>query len=382
MRKLAIVTTHPIQYYIPVFQLLAKHIPLKVFYTGGTAGMNKYDKGFNKRISWDIPLLQGYDFEFIPNYAYSPGSHHFLGILNLNAARQIRNFSPSTLLIYGWAYLSHLTLILSFKHKLPILFRGDSKLIQGKSRIKGFLKCLLLRRTYRHVYKALYVGTANCAYFNTYGLTELQLAFAPHAIDNIRFSEDRSSEVHSLRQELGIRAEEIVVLFTGKLLEIKNPALLINAFCSMNIPDTHLLIVGSGLLEQELKILASRKSSSRSIHFLPFQNQSRMPVIYQACDLFCIPTKAPGETWGLAVNEAMAAGRAILASDEVGSAVDLVSAENGLIFKSDNLIDLTQKLTGLVASKNELTRLGENSKQKIAEWSLEKQVHQILAQVN
>ena len=382
MRKLAIVITHPIQYYIPVFQLLAKHIPLKVFYTGGTAGMNKYDKGFNKRISWDIPLLQGYDYEFIPNYAYSPGSHHFLGILNLNAARQIRNFNPSTLLIYGWAYLSHLTLILSFKHKLPILFRGDSKLIQGKSRITDFLKSLLLRRTYRHVYKALYVGTANRAYFNTYGLTEPQLAFAPHAIDNIRFSEDRSSEVHSLRQELGIRAEEIVVLFTGKLMENKNPALLIKAFCSMNIPDTHLLIVGSGLLEQELKILASRKSSSRSIHFLPFQNQSRMPVIYQACDLFCIPTKAPGETWGLAVNEAMAAGRAILASDEVGSAVDLVSAENGLIFKSDNLIDLTQKLTGLVASKNELTRLGENSKQKIAEWSLEKQVHQILAQVN
>ena len=285
MRKLAIVITHPIQYYIPVFQLLAKHIPLKVFYTAGMAGINKYDKGFNKRISWDIPLLQGYDYEFIPNYAYSPGSHHFLGILNLNAARQIRNFNPSTLLIYGWAYLSHLTLILSFKHKLPILFRGDSKLIQGKSRITDFLKSLLLRRTYRHVYKALYVGTANRAYFNTYGLTEPQLAFAPHAIDNIRFSEDRSSEVHSLRQELGIRAEEIVVLFTGKLMENKNPALLIKAFCSMNIPDTHLLIVGSGLLEQELKNLASRKSSSRSIHFLPFQNQSRMPVIYQACDL-------------------------------------------------------------------------------------------------
>jgi glycosyltransferase involved in cell wall biosynthesis len=381
MRKLAVVITHPIQYYIPVFQLLAKHISMKVFYTAGRSSLNKYDKGFQQHISWDIPLLQGYDYEFISNYAWSSGSHHFLGIINLNAVRQIQKFKPSTLLIYGWAYLSHLILLWSFEQKITVLFRGDSKLNKSKSRIKQYLKSKLLTRIYKHVDKALYVGTANHAYFSAYGLADYRLAFAPHAIDNSRFAEDRSTERNSLRQELGIKPHEIVILFTAKLQEIKNPALLIQAFCSMDMLNTHLLIVGSGLLEQDLEKLASSHSSSNRIHFLPFQNQTRMPVIYQTCDLFCIPTKAPGETWGLAVNEAMAAGKAIIASDEVGSATDLICAENGMIFKSDSLIDLTQKLTQLVASQRELSRLGANSKKKIADWSFEKQAAQILAHV-
>ena len=381
MRKLAIIITHPIQYYIPVFQALAKHISIKVFYTAGSAGKNKYDNGFGQHINWDIPLLQGYDYEFISNYAWSPGSHHFFGILNLNAARQIRNFNPSSVLIYGWAYFSHLYLLSTLKKDLQVLFRGDSKLIQGNSAIKAWVKSLLLKRIYRHVNTALYVGSANRAYFSAYGLPDCRLAFVPHAIDNSRFAEDRSSDVLSLHQELGIQPEEIVILFTGKLLNIKNPALLIHAFCNMGISNTHLLIVGSGKLEQELRQLACRQSNSNRIHFLPFQNQSRMPVIYQACDLFCIPSKTPGETWGLAVNEAMAAGKAILASDEVASAADLVCTENGLIFKSDNLIDLTHKLTRLLASKSELSRLGANSKRKIAHWSIEKQVDRILAHV-
>lgn len=381
MKRLAIVITHPIQYYIPLFQLLTKQIRIKVFYTGGRSAINKYDKGFGQHIRWDIPLLQGYEYEFIPNFACSPGSHHFLGILNFNAAKRIRRFNPSAVLIYGWAYLSHLNLLRAFKNKIPVLFRGDSKLIKSNSRFTDYMKSLLLTSVYRDVVTAFYVGTANQAYFKAYGLRDSQLAFAPHAVDNSRFAENRITEVLALRQELGIKPEEIIILFSGKLQEIKNPALLIQAFCNMDISNTQLLMVGSGRLEEELKFLASGNSSSKRIHFLPFQNQSRMPVIYQACDLFCLPSKFPGETWGLAVNEAMAAGKAILASDEVGSALDLVSPQNGMVFKSENLDDLTQKLTALVESKTKLNRLGENSRKKIADWSLEKQVQRILAHV-
>jgi glycosyltransferase involved in cell wall biosynthesis len=379
MRKLAIVITHPIQYYTPVFQLLAKQISIKVFYTAGKSALTKYDKGFGEVISWDIPLLQGYEYEFVSNLAWSPGSHHFLGIMNFNVAKRIRMFNPSAVLIYGWAYLSHLNLIRIFKKDIPVLFRGDSKLSTHKSRVKDWLKSKLLPTVYRQVTKALYVGTANRSYYKAYGLSESQLAFVPHAVDNRRFEEDRSSEVHSLRQKLGIKHEEILVLFTGKLLKIKNPSLLIQAFSEMDMPHTHLLIVGSGLLEEELQALASRQRSPQRIHFMPFQNQSRMPVIYQACDLFCIPSKS--ETWGLAVNEAMAAGKAILASDEVGSAIDLVCARNGMTFRSDSLVDLTQKLSTLVGTKAELSLLGDQSKLKIKEWSIEKQVQQILNHV-
>jgi len=64
---------------------------------------------------------------------------------------------------------------------------------------------------------------------------------------------------------------------------------------------------------------------------LPFQNQSRMPVVYRLGDLLVLPS-AYGETWGLAVNEAVACGRPVLVSDRVGCAADVVEPGCGRIF--------------------------------------------------
>ena len=70
MKKLAIVTTHPIQYNAPVFRMLQERnvIAIKVFYTWGEKVLeNKYDPGFNRVIDWDIPLLNGYDYVMVNN---------------------------------------------------------------------------------------------------------------------------------------------------------------------------------------------------------------------------------------------------------------------------------------------------------------------------
>ncbi|MGN6533252.1 MAG: glycosyltransferase family 1 protein, partial [Ginsengibacter sp.] len=83
--RLAIITTHPIQYNAPLFSLLAKRntINIKVFYTWGEKVLqDKFDPGFGKNINWDIPLLEGYDFQFVSNISADPGSHHFGGIDN------------------------------------------------------------------------------------------------------------------------------------------------------------------------------------------------------------------------------------------------------------------------------------------------------------
>ncbi len=110
---------------------------------------------------------------------------------------------------------------------------------------------------------------------------------------------------------------------------------------------------------------------------MPFQNQQRMPAIYQSCDLFCIPSSGPGESWGLAINEAMASKRAILASTKVGAAADLVGPENGLVFESGNLDDLKCKLNRLLADKQNLKRLGAASRVKIQKWSFQHQINAI-----
>lgn len=379
-KKLAIISTHPIQYYAPVFQLLAKKMNIKVFYTAGNS-LEKYDIGFKQKIEWDIPLLEGYEYEFLENSSKNKGSHHFNGIINPNAISHLKNFQPDAILIYGWAYKSHLKIIRYFKNKIPVYFRGDSTLLNQKSSLKNLLRSLFLTWVYKHIDAAFYVGTANKAYFKKYGLKDNQLIFAPHAIDNKRFGEIRHKEALKLREQFSIKDEDILILFAGKLEPIKNPELLLSAFKKLDSTNVHLLFVGNGELEKNLKEQAiDNGQPAIKIHFLDFQNQTQIPAIYQACDIFCLPSNS--ETWGLAINEAMASGKAILASDKVGCAIDLVNAKTGSIFKHEDLKDLIQKLIALIQDKSELERMGENSLKYIQYWSFEEQVNAIIKYVN
>jgi glycosyltransferase involved in cell wall biosynthesis len=82
--------------------------------------------------------------------------------------------------------------------------------------------------------------------------------------------------------------------------------------------------------------------------FLPFQNQSRMPIVYRLGDALVLPS-GYGETWGLAVNEAQACGRPSLVSDCVGCAQDIIrEGENGAVFRTDNWEDCVRAMWQMV----------------------------------
>lgn len=376
--RLAIVTTHPIQYYSPVFKLLHERnkIDIHVFYTWGEKSIEKHDPGFNRKIEWDVPVLEGFPYEWVKNESNDPGSHHFKGIINPGLIDQINTWKPDAILIYGWGYHGHLKAIRYFKNKIPVFFRGDSTLLDEKKGLRSLLKSIFLKWLYRHVDHALYVGSNSKAYFKKYGLRENQLSFVPHAIDNSRFDVDIEDKALSLRKKLNISNNELVIMFAGKFEEKKSPELLLDAFINLKKPGTHLLFVGNGPLESRLKLKAE---GFINIHFLDFQNQSQMPIIYRVCDIFCLPSKGPGESWGLAINEAMVCGKAILASDKVGATADLiVPGKNGAIFEGGSLNDLIVNLEKLLdAGKYELQKMGEYSKIKIKDRDFETQVKAI-----
>ncbi|PWS26385.1 glycosyl transferase family 1 [Pedobacter yonginense] len=383
MKRLAIITTHPIQYYAPVFKLLAKAITLKVFYTGGEQLINQFDRGFNKKIEWDLPLLDGYDYQFLENSSADAGTHHFKGIVNPKGIQRINEFKPNAILIYGWAFSSHLKIIRFFSGKIPLYFRGDSTLMDDKPTIRTLLKRVFLTWVYRHIDVAFYVGEKNRAYFEHFGLANRQLIFAPHAIDNDRFSNDETDAL-AVRKQFKLNNDDVLILFAGKLEAKKNPALLLNTFFDLNLSKAHLLFVGNGPLESKLKAeIEGHKAKDNRVHFMDFQNQTQMPAIYQSCDLFCLPSKGPGETWGLAVNEAMAAGKAILISDKVGCSTDLLKPGlNGEIFNTEKAEDFRNKLINMLGDKTRLVHYGEASKKIIQDWSFEKQVNSFLEVFN
>lgn len=374
MNRLAIITTHPIQYNAPLFKLLNERnqITIKVFYTWGTSSLeNKYDPGFKKNITWDIPLLNGYEYSFVKNTSSKPGSHHYRGIANPTLIADIEQWGADAILFYGWKFKSHFKAIKYFKNKVPVFFRGDSNLMDEISGIRKMIRSVVLKYVYKNIDVALFTGAANKAYFKAFGLDDNQLFFMPHAIDNKRFSnsEKNTKSATSLRSELGIPYDALVFLFAGKLESKKQPDVLAKVFSSINDKNIFLLIVGSGDLEASVK---SNFSNYTNIIFLGFRNQNQMPAIYNTCDVFILPSKGPNETWGLAINEAMAAGKAIICSNACGASLDIVrDGENGIVFDKNNTNTLLDSLNFFIKNIKKAKSMGLKSTVIIEDYSYE-----------
>jgi glycosyltransferase involved in cell wall biosynthesis len=370
--RLAVITTHPIQYYAPFFQRVAGRdgIDLKVFYgwTGSTEAA--YDPGFEQEVEWDLPLLEGYDYTFVPNESTDPGTHHFRGMINPGLPAAVERWDADAVLVFGWGWQSHLRALRHFSGRIPVLFRGDSTLIDERGGLRQWVRRVGLWWVYRHVDHALYVGANNRAYFEAHGLTDQQLHWVPHAVENDRFADPEDTlqeKADTWRRELGIPFDAPTVVFAGKLSRKKAPDLLLRAFQELNHPDAHLVMAGSGPLEDEL-----RRRAPERVHFLGFQNQTRMPVVYRLGAVFVLPSRGPGETWGLAINEAMACARAVVASTKVGCAPDLIdNGENGFVVEHGDVAALNHRLQRLVDTPELRAKMGAASAGRIDDWSLD-----------
>jgi glycosyltransferase involved in cell wall biosynthesis len=371
--KLAIVATHPVQYSAPVFRELnnSARVQPRVFYTWSqTAAGEFYDHEFGTQVSWDVPLLEGYDYCFVVNTAADPGPHHFRGIRNPGLCREIAAWGANAILVYGWNNISHLDAMRYFKGRMPVFFRGDSTLLDARPPVVRWMRWLLLNWVYRHVDIAISVGRNSRDYFAWCGIPKSRIAFAPHSIDNQRFADRQGlhqKTSNEWRTQFGISQHDIVILFAAKLIAKKDPLLLLRAFERTN-QRAQLVFCGSGELEPGLREAAR---DNQRIHFMPFQNQSLMPAVYRIGDVFVLPSCGPGETWGLALNEAMACRRPVIASSMVGASRDLVQrGYNGWAFTAGDVDELTGTLNEAIGcGTNRLRAMGVNAESFIHDWS-------------
>jgi glycosyltransferase involved in cell wall biosynthesis len=288
--------------------------------------------------------------------------------MNPDLIAEIERWNADAVLVYGWNYHSHLKCMRHFHGKIPVLFRGDSTLLNEKPGLKKKLRTLFLKWVYRHVDFALYVGTNNKTYFSRHGLREEELIHAPHAIDNDRFAEPDQKygeEARRWRASLGIPPDHLTILYAGKLEQVKNPNFILQlADAAKGLPATFIL-VGNGHLESELK---ERAAGNPNIVFVNFQNQSIMPVAYRLGDIFILPSAS--ETWGLGANEAMACRLALMLSEKVGAAIDLVEeGKNGIIFREGDLDKCLGLIRVLVNNGQEVKRMQHNAWQRVQAFS-------------
>lgn len=369
--RLAIVLSHPTQYYSPWFRWLsaATSLDIRVFYLWKFGVQPTLDLQFNTTFKWDVDLLSGYAHEFLDNTARDPGTHHFWGLRNPTLGARLSAWKPDAVLIFGYKTASQLAAIFWARRRgIPLLFRGDSHLL-GRKRPSRRAR-IALRLLYSQFAAITSVGAANREYFKDLGVPDHKLFFAPHAVSDSLFDprrEEIQEAARALRGTLGIGPSTRVVLFAGKLVPAKQPRELLNAFLSLKLPHTALVFVGDGVELEALRNTA-RAAPSGSVHFLPFANQSEMPVRYAMSDLFVLPSRGHYETWGLAVNEAMHMGVPALVSDRVGCQQDLVSdGETGWVFAAEDTCQLEDRLAA--ALRADLTAMKPALAERIGRYT-------------
>jgi glycosyltransferase involved in cell wall biosynthesis len=237
-----------------------------------------------------------------------------------------------------------------------LLFRAETTdHAKKRSALKRWFRDNALRHVYSKCSALLYVGEHSRMHFERLGVAADKLIFSPYCVDTTPFrtSEiDRESMREIRREELEIVDNEFVILFSGKLVERKDPLRIIEAARLLNEGVQPVIVfLGSGALRDDLGVAASIDPPV-PVRFVGFQKQSAVSPFYHAADCLVLPSLRD-ETWGLVVNEALAHGVPCVVSDAVGCALDLVrEGASGTIFESGKADDLAIALRRILPLLN------------------------------
>jgi glycosyltransferase involved in cell wall biosynthesis len=369
--------SHPIQYISPLLEEMAKTFDLQVYYFSDASIKGAIDKGFAKVIKWDIPLLQGYKYTFIPNNSPSPGlSNRFFNLVNFGLIKSLKKDPSSIIIVNGWAYFSSiLTIITARMLGKKVWLRGENPLSQEVRKNKKLLllKNIMLRQfLFRFVNRFLYIGKESKRFFEFYGAKPNQLVYTPYGVDNNFFDAKYEILKHntvSLKSRLGLPINKLIILFSGKYIYQKRPLDLLKAFKELNDTRAALVMVGEGELRNKMEAYIAFHNLS-NVYLTGFINQSKIPEYYMVADIFVMCSGA-GETWGLSVNEAMNFAKPVVVTDTCGCSSDLVEHNrNGFIVEEGNINQLTGALRQLLLNEQFRIEAGMFSKQKVKAYSI------------
>lgn len=351
-KKLAIVVSHPIQYHSPLFKSLAQKLCLKVFYCFQPTSKQQGQDGFGKAFTWDIDLLEGYEYEFLENIAQEPSSSRKDGCDTPKVGASLANYGASHVVVFGWQLKSYLqTQQYCKQHGIPIAVRGDSQIDPNQSLVKRFAKAVYFPFFLKKFDKFLSVGQRNKAYLQSFGVKEEQIIFSPHAIDQDFWSGNKT------------QTEACVFLWVGKFISKKRPLEVVKAFSEAAQKDDSIVLkmVGTGELLEECISLAA---PCQQIQFLGFKNQTELKVEYLKGNALILASDY-GETWGLVVNEAFANHLPAIVASSCGCSQDLINTDTGMTFELGKVEELTDRILQMSKAIKDST-VGERYKKGIS----------------
>jgi glycosyltransferase involved in cell wall biosynthesis len=362
-KNILFINSHPIQYFAPMYKYMNEQgVKTSCWYCSDASIKGGFDQEFGVKITWDIPLLDGYEYRFFKNNARNPSPENgFFGLVNLSMLRSLAKAPRSLVVVHGWHYFTLFWVLMLgklFGH--TVCLRCDVPANQEElktGRLQTIKRLGLKYLLFPRINYFLYVGSQNRRFYESLGATDKQLVFCPYSVDNERFRQEYlalTGHTASLRQQIGIPAQAKVIIFSAKYIIKKRPLDLLQAFAQLNNPDLWLVLVGEGELRAEMEAFIAA-NQVKNVILTGFVNQSKISEYYAIGDLFVMCSGA-GENWGLSVNEAMNFNLPLVLSDLSGCADDLVKpGSNGYVFRTGNVAELAEKLKDVLL-ENKLTQ--------------------------
>lgn len=307
--------------------------------------------------------------------------------------RWLTEHRPAAVVINGYNDPGRLRLLRWCRRRgVPAFCWADSNVKADKAAgAKALVKRALVGWVVRACFGVMPFGTLGAAYFRHYGATADRTYLVPMEPDYDRIAALEPERVDAVRAEFGLAPGRRRILYCGRLAPEKRVDLAIAAFADLaspvaaataatavpatgddGRPDRHpladwdLLIVGDGPLRAELRAAVPPALADRVFWTGAVTESEKVFALQAACDALVVPSDY--EPWALVVNEAAAAGLAIVCTDVVGAAAELVrDGVNGATFPPGDAAALRTALR-TVTDPARLEAMKVASRDVLADW--------------
>jgi glycosyltransferase involved in cell wall biosynthesis len=320
--KLVCIAAWPVPYNTPVLNALAQHLDLHALYMSGDDRINRFVDG------WGCEPT--FDYSFFWSSTLHSEAIDLQAQFSMGVSRRLAKLRPDAILVRSWKPVMIEPLLWSRWSGRAAVMWAESTNFSGLMR--GAVSTQIRRRVVRMVDSFVSNGSQATAYLRMLGAPAGRIVTSrlPAGV-----SVTSTSVVRRARGE-GVR-----FLYVGRLIPRKRPMELIGAFETVRreLPDATLTLVGGGELEPDVREAAARIPGVRHGGFCEGRE---LASHYSESDVLVLP--ALREVWGLVVNEALAHGLFVVATDEVGSAYDLLDERSGMMLPANDLERLAPAL--------------------------------------
>ncbi len=358
-------------YRTALFNELAKKtkIAFKVYFLSEPAKNRKWKpEDFN--FNFPYKFLDGFK-------VYFPGNDHWYFQFNSGLWKNLKKDKPSLIICFGWNFFaSYLAFVYSKMNKIKYgIWSGSTKY---EPSIFRTITLPVIKILVRYSDLLIAYGSRARDYLLSIGVPDKNISIAFNTVDTdklIKMSKYYESDNY-VRDKYKISKNKKIVLFVGQYIKRKGIYPLLKVADSLKRNESVLfLLVGYGQEEGKVKEYI-RDHNLKNVILPGFVKNTEMAKYYTASDLFILPSFE--EVWGLVVNEAMCAGKAVLVSKYAGCSEDLVKDNyNGYIINPDHHQDIRNKIILLLEDDKKRVEFGNRCLSIIKKFNLDQNIKTI-----